>query len=437
MKRKNTPSNNKALEKKPILLSPLQSILKKRILQPGQFYGFQKERENIKNLFVETVWNDESNSALLIGPAGCGKTSMVRNILAELSRKEKRFRDHAVMVWLNGLIHTDDRLALIAISRQMHLENVVEDRVMGTFADNLALLLETLKNTDQDKAIIFILDDVGLFCDHPHQTLLYNLFDIAHSNKASVCVLGITSKLDVLGLMEKRVKSRFSHRHVHLLPHSDDAAFEESIVMCRRLLTLERGDLDCFATEARWNRSVDSLLSKGETPYMLLQRLFAIDSSQQNTKDFLLRVVCSLEADRKELKTEDFSLAYEDVTGDDRMRMAEGLSVPEICLVIAMKQLNLIYQDEPVNFEMAFRRYNQYEKRHSSMQETSREVMRKAFEHLQALQLVIPVKGVAGRAQRDFQLHHFQLLPLQVDDLIRKSKDLPAEVINWSGLNVV
>ena len=126
--------------------------------------------------------------------------------MAELSRKEKRFRDHAVMVWLNGLIHTDDRLALIAISRQMHLENVVEDRVMGTFAgqqhgfylndcahmimlcmltDNLSLLLETLKNTDQDKAIIFILDDVGLFCDHPHQTLLYNLFDIAHSNKVN------------------------------------------------------------------------------------------------------------------------------------------------------------------------------------------------------------------------------------------------------------
>jgi origin recognition complex subunit 4 len=61
-----------------------------------------------------------------------------------------------------------------------------------------------------------------LFCAHHNQTLLYNLFDVAQSAQTPICVLGITSRLDVVELLEKRVKSRFSHRQIFLLPDSDN-----------------------------------------------------------------------------------------------------------------------------------------------------------------------------------------------------------------------
>ena len=44
------------------------------------------------------------------------------------------------------------------------------------------------------------------------------LFINAFSLQAPICVLGLTCRLDVVELLEKRVKSRFSHRQIHLQP---------------------------------------------------------------------------------------------------------------------------------------------------------------------------------------------------------------------------
>ncbi len=46
------------------------------------------------------------------------------------------------------------------------------------------------------------------------QTLLYNLFDVAQSRAAPIIVVGLTTELDVVENLEKRVKSRFNHRQV-------------------------------------------------------------------------------------------------------------------------------------------------------------------------------------------------------------------------------
>lgn len=96
-----------------------------------------------------------------------------------------------MIVNLHGLVHTDDRLALKDATRQMQLENVVGDKVFGTFAENLAFLLDCLKSGDKkrSKPVIFILDEFDLFCQHHNQTLLYNLFDIAQSAQVSVAEL--------------------------------------------------------------------------------------------------------------------------------------------------------------------------------------------------------------------------------------------------------
>ena len=50
------------------------------------------------------------------------------------------------------------------------------------------------------------------------QTLLYNLFDIAQSRAAPIIVVGLTTELDVVESLEKRVKSRFNHRQITMFP---------------------------------------------------------------------------------------------------------------------------------------------------------------------------------------------------------------------------
>lgn len=53
--------------------------------------------------------------------------------------------------------------------------------------------------------------------------------------KAPIVVLGLTTRVDVVESLEKRVKSRFSHRYVHLsLPRSIPAFWET----CKQGLTI-------------------------------------------------------------------------------------------------------------------------------------------------------------------------------------------------------
>lgn len=61
-------------------------------------------------------------------------------------------------------------------------------------------------------SVLFILSEFEQFAAHPRQTLLYNLFDIAQARKAPIAVVGLTSKINIVEDLEKRVKSRFSHR---------------------------------------------------------------------------------------------------------------------------------------------------------------------------------------------------------------------------------
>jgi origin recognition complex subunit 4 len=114
------------------------------------------------------------------------------------------------------------------------------------------------------QAVVFIIDEFDMFASHPRQTLLYNLFDIAQSRKAPIAVLGCTTRLDVVEMLEKRVKSRFSHRYVYLtLPRSLPAYWQ----VCKQGLAVERKDaenegidtsLEGYAEFHKyWNQKID------------------------------------------------------------------------------------------------------------------------------------------------------------------------------------
>lgn len=68
------------------------------------------------------------------------------------------------------------------------------------------------------RPVVVLLDCFDLFTHHPRQALLYCLLDTAQSCRAGsdtqrgLAVIGLTARVDVINLLEKRVKSRFSHR---------------------------------------------------------------------------------------------------------------------------------------------------------------------------------------------------------------------------------
>ncbi|RAL16438.1 origin recognition complex subunit 4 [Aspergillus homomorphus CBS 101889] len=195
--------------------------------------GLETEFDKVNQLVEQTVSIGESNSMLLLGSRGSGKTAILDTIIASLQKSHKN--DFHV-VRLNGFLHTDDRLALREMWRQLGRETNTEDEAgkVSSYADTMATLLALLSHHEElfgpssdpeketaAKSIVIILDEFDLFVTHPRQTLLYNLFDIAQARKAPIAVLGLTTKVEVTEMLEKRVKSRFSHRYVYVpLPRS-------------------------------------------------------------------------------------------------------------------------------------------------------------------------------------------------------------------------
>lgn len=71
---------------------------------------------------------------------------MLRSIINSLEDSES-FRRNTIIVQLNGLVHTDDGLALDAIARDMQLDTLdMNGKVFGSFAENLLFLLESFKS---------------------------------------------------------------------------------------------------------------------------------------------------------------------------------------------------------------------------------------------------------------------------------------------------
>jgi origin recognition complex subunit 4 len=228
-------------------LKQIQRVLLNRLTGQKRIKlrGHDEEMQKVHQIVEQTVLAGEGNSMLVIGARGCGKTTLVESVISDLSSDH---RENFHVVRLNGFIHTDDKLALKEIWRQLGREMEVDDdpsNKTSNYADTLASLLALLshpgehsesQSNETAKSVIFILDEFDLFTTHPRQTLLYNLFDIAQAKKAPIAVLGLTTRIDVMESLEKRVKSRFSHRYVHLsLPRSLPAYWE----ICKQGLVVD------------------------------------------------------------------------------------------------------------------------------------------------------------------------------------------------------
>ncbi|KAG5677293.1 hypothetical protein PVAND_007062 [Polypedilum vanderplanki] len=443
-----------------------RKFLKSRLQQDTTtFYGFENEREHIKNLFLRAK-DGESNSALLIGPKKCGKTTLVNSVLLEMLQ-DKKFVEKTLLILLNGLIHTDDRLALKSTTIQMNLEKEVEGKTFSSFSENLTFLLSCLKSGKDTQRLIFIIEEFDLFCAHHNQTLLYNLFDVAQSAQTPICVLGITHRLDVIELLEKRVKSRFSHRQIFLLPNSDD--FETYFKIFKELLKLPttqenneyiKNNLSIPKNVFReiklpflrrlfnpseymfskkhitdWNKAIDQLAKK-EKVISTLENLFNTSVTIATLKLFLFQVVSNLNETHQKIEDNEMVKLIENLLFEDnKVKLLTGLSVLELCILIAIKHHCEIYDNDPFNFEIILTRYNKFALKSSTMQNIDREVILKAFENLKYQEFIGSI-GIEGKIQKEYQMHKLLIFPDQIEKAIQRYQNLPTEVDHWSKSSI-
>ncbi|KAF2985032.1 hypothetical protein EK904_012631 [Melospiza melodia maxima] len=402
-------------------ISQVQKILRERFCHhcaAGKLFGMEQQYRHLLELLRRTTVHGESNSALVIGPRGSGKSALLNHVLKDL-REVEQVRENLLEVHLNGLLQTNDNVALKEITRQLQLENVVGDKVFGSFAENLAFLLEALRKGDRTSScpVLFVLDEFDLFVHHKNQSLLYNLFDISQSAQTPVTVIGLTCRQDILELLEKRVKSRFSHRQIYLMNSFD---FKQYMKIFKKQLSLPAEFPDeSFAQ--KWNNNVQHL-SEDKAVQGVLQRLFQHTKDLRSLHSLLGSQICACgcTAGRK--------------GADGSQSLPErGLSVLEICLIIAMKHLNEVYDGEPFNFQMVYNEFQKFIQRKAhSMYNFEKPVVMKAFEHLLQLELVQPLERPSARAQREFLLLRLLLDSSQIMDALQVYPNCPTDVKQWA-----
>ncbi|XP_066314243.1 origin of replication complex subunit 4-like isoform X3 [Miscanthus floridulus] len=205
--------------------SQAQTVLRGRLCDPAFVHSALRSSPDtnyskLKYLVASSVSEACNNSVLLLGPRGCGKAAVVDMVLDDL---RKEHPDAISVIRLNGMLHNDDNCAMKEIARQLCLEHQLSFSKMASSDDNTEFMIDMLQECGlAHKTILFVLEEFDLFAQGK-QRLLYSLLDAMQSLTSQAVVIGVSCRLDADQLLEKRVRSRFSHRKLLFIsPSLDD-----------------------------------------------------------------------------------------------------------------------------------------------------------------------------------------------------------------------
>lgn len=175
-----------------------------------------------------TVIQKRGNQCMLLGARATGKSLVVHQAL---DMALKQFPDQFLVVKINGIIQNEDRLALREIAKQLDRQINTADEPIEKPSMNLTLKsLNVLFNVDVEeddesgmqieeakfnqedgstrpKSVVFIVDEFERYTIN-HQVLAYELLDWCQASLAGVAVIGLSARMNMMDLLEKRNRSR-------------------------------------------------------------------------------------------------------------------------------------------------------------------------------------------------------------------------------------
>ncbi|KAB2621143.1 origin recognition complex subunit 4 [Pyrus ussuriensis x Pyrus communis] len=188
-----------------------------RLCDPN--FAFKTLSHSDDSNFSSSITEACNSSILLLGPRGSGKIALFELVLDDLLQE---FPDMISVIRLSGLLRSSDICAFKEIARQLCMEHQLVFSRMASFDDNSQFMIAMLRECGlAHKTIIFVLDEFDLFAVIK-QRLLYSLLNAMQSVTSQAVVIGVSSRLDADMLLDKRVRSRFSHiasSQIWTLPH--------------------------------------------------------------------------------------------------------------------------------------------------------------------------------------------------------------------------
>lgn len=412
---------------------------------------YKNSEADLLDVLKRVIFNCENNSTLIIGPRGSGKTFLIKRVFEKLFaelRERDCTEDDLLIVHLSGCLQADDKSALWEISRQLKLENVINDKVFGSFADSFEFLLKSMKaGNQQSKPLIFILDEFDLFTKNKTQLLLYTILNTIQTASTPMCLIGCTSRIDVLDLLEKRIKSRFSHRQIYLFKEFDK---EKYVDIAKYFIQCDyyeqNGELISSGKErsafARYlTEYLNHAFNDPQVIYVMKQ-MYQIDKSLATLKRLIMLPALrlgdltkeQLVAKETELFKKELRDSFDMVNMDTKTNLLNGLSILELTLVICMLLLSESFVGEPFNFELIYTAYLRFmNKANSNQQKYERQVILKAYEHLIKLKCVLPATeylthNKMAKINKEYALMYLALDRDEIDICLAKYPNCPTEL---------
>ncbi|KAF5321473.1 hypothetical protein D9619_000655 [Psilocybe cf. subviscida] len=417
--------------------------------------------QELTDLIDGTVHRAEGNSCLVLGPRGSGKSTIIDSCLQQVAAT------NPIILRLSGWVQTTDRHALREIAYQLlqqtgssllpdtvidasndeTTENPVEDAgeenpFLEHAADEPIITLPPSSHLHSlipvlltlNRPVVVILDAFDLFALHPRQSLLYCLLDTVQSCRASsgshgLAVLGVTTRVDTVQLLEKRVKSRFSGRTIRTAPPT---SFDECLATIRDMLLPSQ-----FAheeSERQWNEqwqpSIEKFLAD-KTTVQVLRETYSITRNLKVISRILTSAVVKLTPSDPYLSHKHLVAS----TGSQRTRPPilhlGNLSYPWLCLLIASAHSNTSGH-ENFTFEMLHEAFRKQLKDSASapvminganigMMRCSRAVLMNAFEEMVAAKIFVCSVAPASTVGKEFMKHRCSILFGDIRPIVERS----------------
>lgn len=429
------PSDKQFDEFKDLILSHLNLTLPSK---HTRIYSYLKDTHNeISRILRQSIIQKESHSVITVGPRNSFKSFLINH---ELDLLSEEYQNQFITIKLNGFIHSENA-AINGIATQLEAqlqrlhgslpssnEEIMKagigeddgnedstDISSGSLTEVFEKILRLLDSASKEKVlsseersettkitVVFVFDEIDTFAGPVRQTLLYNLFDMVEHARVPVCIFGNTTKLNILELLEKRVKSRFSQRIIympqittldkfkttieeqlipieHLEPYQNLQYVEEWSTLVKKLLLDEESKL--FQTIKQNYETFKSLVTFKNA----IIPLISTASSFKDLKDMLQNMEPLINYNVNQLQAS-FSARV------------KSLSNLELAILICAARVALKSKDETINFNLTYVEYKSMVKVMNSMMPSSTTVILSdngnIFEHSMKLWSKRDIKNV-------------------------------------------
>lgn len=295
---------------------------------------------------------------------------------------KKDHPDAISVIRLNGMLHSDDNCATKEIARQLCLEHQLSFSKMASSDDNTEFMIDMLRECGlAHKTIIFVLEEFDLFAQGK-QRLLYSLLDAMQSLTSQAVVIGVSCRLDADQLLEKRVRSRFSHRKLLFVPSSVDSLQR----LMEHLLALPEDSPLPTKYVREYNARITSIFNDKKFKG-ILSSLTDADATTSHILRFLFRVVSYMDIDSGLLSMQSFMNALSSMQRQPKMDGLQDLSILELYILVCMNRLE-DKEKSSYNFITIMKEYKSVQDAYKTSDKYSHTVCFRAFEHLLDRELI-------------------------------------------------